>query len=76
MVATAISSVRRIIGIDTITGVITNLSLEATWLPKSVIKRCPAIILAVKRIARVADRITLLVVSIKTIKGIKTGGVL
>ena len=39
-------------------------------------KRCPAIILAANRIARVSGRISLLIVSIITIKGIKITGVL
>lgn len=38
-------------------------------------KRCPAIILAVNRTARVRGRIIFLIVSIKTMKGIRMGGV-
>lgn len=44
-------------------------------LPRRVIKRWPAIILADSRIAKVPGRITFLIVSIITIKGIRTGGV-
>jgi hypothetical protein len=40
-----------------------------------VIRRCPAIILAANRIARVKGRIILLIVSITTIKGINIVGV-
>lgn len=43
--------------------------------PSKVISKCPAIILAERRIARVPGRIIFLIVSIKTIKGISTGGV-
>ena len=38
-------------------------------------RRCPAIMLAANRTERVSGRIILLVISIKTIKGINTGGV-
>ena len=44
-------------------------------LPRRVINKWPAIILAVSRTARVPGRITFLIVSINTIKGIKTLGV-
>lgn len=43
--------------------------------PKSVNRRCPAIMFAVNRMARVPGRIIFLMVSIHTIKGIRTGGV-
>ena len=43
--------------------------------PKRVINKCPAIILAVSRTANVPGRITFLIVSIHTIKGIKIAGV-
>lgn len=43
--------------------------------PSKAIRRWPAIRLAVRRTARAMGRITLLVISIITIKGIKTGGV-
>jgi len=62
--------------VATTIGSIKNISLAATWLPKSVISKCPAIILAVRRMANVAGRIKFLVVSIKTINGIRAGGVL
>lgn len=48
---------------------------SAVWLPRSVINKCPAIILALKRTANVPGRITLLMDSISTIKGIKSDGV-
>lgn len=44
-------------------------------LPSKVKSKCPAIIFAVNRIANVPGRIILLIVSIQTIKGIRTGGV-
>jgi hypothetical protein len=43
--------------------------------PIRVNKRCPAIIFAVNRTAKVPGRITFLIVSIHTIKGIRTLGV-
>lgn len=43
--------------------------------PKSVSSKCPAIMLAASRTARVPGRITFLIVSIHTIKGISAGGV-
>lgn len=43
--------------------------------PNNVSKRWPAIIFAESRTAKVPGRITFLIVSINTIKGIKTGGV-
>lgn len=43
--------------------------------PKRVSSKWPAIMLAVNRIANVPGRITFLIVSIQTIKGIRTGGV-
>lgn len=43
--------------------------------PNNVKRRCPAIIFADKRIARVPGRITFLIVSIRTINGINTKGV-
>ena len=44
-------------------------------LPKSVKSKCPAIMLAANRTARVPGRMTLLIVSIRTINGIRTEGV-
>ena len=43
--------------------------------PRRVISKWPAIIFADKRIANVPGRIRFLIVSIHTIKGIRTGGV-
>lgn len=48
---------------------------EGPVLPKRVRRRCPAIIFAVSRTARVPGRIKFLIVSIHTIKGIRTAGV-
>lgn len=42
---------------------------------RRVISKCPAIIFAVSRTARVPGRIMFLIVSINTINGIKTAGV-
>lgn len=43
--------------------------------PRRVISKCPAIILADSRTAKVPGRIIFLMVSIQTIKGIRIGGV-
>jgi hypothetical protein len=43
--------------------------------PSKVINKCPAIILAANRTAKVPGRIIFLMVSIKTMKGINTKGV-
>lgn len=43
--------------------------------PNKVNNKCPAIILAVRRIAKVRGRMINLIDSIKTIKGIKINGV-
>lgn len=51
------------------------VDIEFPVFPKRVSKRCPAIIFAESRTARVPGRIIFLIVSIRTIKGIKTGGV-
>jgi hypothetical protein len=45
-------------------------------LPNKVISRCPAIILAANRTAKVPGRIILLIISISTMKGINIIGVL
>lgn len=49
---------------------------EVVWLPRRVIRRCPAIILAERRTARVKGRMMLLTVSITTMNDIKALGVL
>jgi hypothetical protein len=49
---------------------------EVVLLPKRVKRRCPAIILAVRRTVRVPGRIILLIDSINTINGIRIFGVL
>lgn len=43
--------------------------------PRSVRRRCPAIILAASRTAKVPGRITFLTVSMRTIKGMRAPGV-
>lgn len=53
----------------------TTITLKLPCPPNNVSKRCPAIIFAANRIARVMGRITDLTVSIKTITGINTLGV-
>lgn len=74
MIATADSRTRRrswvMIRMFTIT-----IDRDVPVFPRSVSNRCPAIILAVNRIAKVPGRITFLIVSIQTINGIRTGGV-
>lgn len=52
------------------------MEATAVWLPKRVINKWPATILAIKRTERVIGRITFLIDSISTIKGIKAEGVL
>lgn len=49
--------------------------MEGPVFPSKVSRRCPAIIFAAKRTASVPGRIIFLIVSIKTIKGIRTKGV-
>lgn len=49
---------------------------EAAWFPNKVRSRWPAIMFADSRTVRVPGRMTLLMVSIKTMKGIKRLGVL
>lgn len=48
---------------------------EGPWFPNNVRRRWPAIMFAARRIAKVPGRITLLTVSIHTIKDIKATGV-
>ena len=72
--ATADSSIKR--RIWTINKILTNIVGSAGPLfPNRVKRRCPAIIFAVNRIAKVPGRMIFLIVSIHTIKGIKTAGV-
>jgi hypothetical protein len=52
------------------------LDAIAVWLPRRVIKRCPATIFAISRTARVPGRIKFLIVSISTINGMSGPGVL
>lgn len=52
-----------------------NLGKVFPVFPNNVNRRCPAIILAVNRTAKVPGRIIFLIVSIQTIKGINTDGV-
>lgn len=55
--------------------IIIKLLIKSPEEPNNVNNKCPAIILAVKRIAKVKGRIINLINSIKTIKGIKINGV-
>ena len=48
---------------------------EGPVLPRSVKSKCPAIIFAASRTASVPGRIMFLIVSIRTIKGIRIKGV-
>ena len=72
--ATAVSRRPRRIK-ETIRQEIIGQEQEGPCLLSRASKRCPAIILAAKRTDRVIGRIRLLTTSIKTIKGIKRGGV-
>ena len=74
MIATAPSSKsNRICEINN--KVTSNNESEGPVLPSNVNNKCPAIIFAANRTARVPGRITFLIVSIKTINGIKGPGV-
>lgn len=53
-----------------------KFELEAVWFPNKVINKWPATILAINRTAKVRGRITFLMDSINTIKGIRRLGVL
>jgi hypothetical protein len=75
IIATASSKVSNKIGIITIIDPELRVLLAAIWFPKSVRRRCPAIRLAVSRTERVKGRIRLLIVSIKTINGMRRTGV-
>jgi hypothetical protein len=74
MIATADSRIRRRIWVI-ISKLIIIIDNEDPVLPRRVNNKCPAIILAANRIAKVPGRIIFLIVSIHTIKGIRTGGV-
>jgi len=74
MIATADSSINKAIW-PIIKKDNKNKDKELPVFPKRVISKCPAIILAVSRTAKVPGRITFLIVSIQTIKGIRTLGV-
>jgi len=52
-----------------------DIGKEGPVFPRSVSNKCPAIILAASRTARVPGRIKFLIVSMHTIKGISTAGV-
>lgn len=52
-----------------------NIGILIPVFPKRVNNKCPAIMFAVSRTAKVPGRIILLIVSIHTINGIKIGGV-
>lgn len=74
MRATALSRVRRRIWMMTNTERIEK-EAEGPWFPSRTRRRWPAIIFAVRRTARVPGRMIFLIVSIRTIKGIKIAGV-
>lgn len=48
---------------------------ELIFSPRSAIRMCPAVILAINRTAKAPGRMMLLIVSIITMKGIRMGGV-
>lgn len=74
MSATAISRVSKIQEVE-ITVQPKNLLKTLPYPPRRARRRCPATILADKRIAKVSGRIRELILSIKTINGIRTVGV-
>lgn len=74
MIATAVSRVNKR-SCATIRRDTMKVERELPVFPNSVNNKWPAIILADNRTANVPGRIILLIVSIKTIKGISTGGV-
>lgn len=74
IIETADSKVRRAVW-TIIKILIKGIGIDLPVFPRSVINRCPAIILAVNRIARVKGRIIFLIVSMHTIKGINNPGV-
>lgn len=55
--------------------IIINGDILGPFEDRRVMRRCPAIIFAVRRTARVPGRIIFLIVSISTIKGIRIEGV-
>lgn len=74
MIATADSKVsKRICVINSNDTIIVDK--DGPVFPNKVINKCPAIIFAANRTAKVPGRIIFLIVSIHTIKGISTGGV-
>jgi len=72
MIDTVISSPSNKSSVGNMNPIILKL---ANWLPSKVNKRWPAIIFADNRIAKVNGRITVLILSIKTIKDINITGV-
>lgn len=50
-------------------------AVELIFSPSNAIRICPAVMLAINRTAKAPGRIILLIVSIKTINGIRIGGV-
>ncbi|KAF2897351.1 hypothetical protein ILUMI_08823 [Ignelater luminosus] len=72
--ATADSRISSRICVMTSRLIITNL-IDGPVFPSRVKSKCPAIMLAVSRIARVPGRMMFLIVSIHTMHGISTGGV-
>lgn len=74
MMDTADSKIRRA-SWTIIKKLINNREIEDPVLPRRVIRRCPAIIFAASRTAKVPGRIIFLTVSMQTIKGISAGGV-
>lgn len=74
MIATAVSKVNKR-SWATINKETMNVDKEFPVFPKRVSNKWPAIILAESRTAKVPGRIMFLIVSIKTINGINTGGV-
>lgn len=74
IIATADSNISSKICVKIRIEIITD-DKEFPVFPKRVNNKCPAIILAERRTAKVPGRITFLIVSIITIKGIRIAGV-
>lgn len=75
MIATALSRVNNKIWVK-IKVIRIKLEAKAVWFPKRVINKWPATIFAIRRTDKVIGRITFLIDSINTIKGIRIEGVL
>lgn len=74
MTATAVSNISSIICVTMKRGS-RRAGILGPWFPSRVRRRCPAIMFAASRTARVPGRMVLLTVSIHTMNDISAGGV-